>query len=103
MFNIIACSSQNKEFQTNVDSFVEHYETAKNTDDMLTEDVNLKVAAGDLQRMSQIYQTTDNRKVLNDYLDKFITTDMFEEVYQYNKVNTQYSIENDLVTYYQNK
>lgn len=103
IFNFTACSSQSNEFQTDVDSFVEHYKTAKNTDDMLTEDVNLKVCAGDLRSTSQIYQKTNNRKALNDYLDKYITKDMFNEIYEYNKVNTRYTIESDLVAYYQNK
>lgn len=103
MFNITACSSQNREFQTNVDSFVEHYETAKNTDDMLTEDVNLKVCAGDLWRLSQAYQKANNKKALNDYLDKFITKDMFEEIYEYNKSSTGYTIEDDLIAYYRDK
>lgn len=103
IFSITACSSQTDEFQTNVDSFVEHYKTATNTEDMLTEDINLKVAAGDLWKLSQVYQETDNRKALNDYLDKFISKDMFDEVYQYNKTNTKYSIEKDLIAYYQNK
>lgn len=103
VFCITACSSQAGEFQTNVDSFVEHYNTAKDIEDMLTEDINLKVCAGDLRALSQIYQKADNRKVLNDYLDKYISKDMFEEVYEYNKTNTRYTIEGDLVAYYGNK
>lgn len=103
VFSIPACSSQAGEFQTNVDSLVEHYEAAKNTEDMLTEDINLKVCAGDLRALSQIYQKADNKKVLNDYLDECISNDMFEEVYEYNKTNTRYTIEGDLVAYYDDK
>ena len=103
VFCITACSSQAGEFQTNVDSFVEHYEAAKNTEDMMAEDINLKVCAGDLRSLSQIYQKVDNKKGLNDYLDKFISKDMFEEVYEYNKTNSRYTIEGDLVAYYGDK
>ncbi len=98
-----ACSSQTKEFQTSIDSLVEHYNSAINTEDMLTEDIKLKVAAGDLRVLSQIYQEADNRDELNNYLDKNVSKDMFEKVYKYNKTNTMYTIEDDIVAYYNDK
>lgn len=98
-----ACSSQTKEFQTSINSLVEHYNAAINTEDMLTEDLNLKVAAGDLWVLSQIYQKADNRDELNNYLDKNISKDMFEKVYKYNKTRTMYTLEDDIVAYYNDK
>lgn len=103
VFSTTACSSQTKEFQTTIDSFVEHYNVAIDTDDMLTQDINFKVAAGDLRSLSRIYQETGNREELNDYLNEFVTKDMFEKVYGYNKTNTRYTIEDDIVAYYSEK
>lgn len=101
ILNITACSSQNKDFQDRIDSFVETYREAEHTDDALKEDIQMHLAVGHLQVISQMYEDSKNQENLNSYLDKKISKEMFDKVYEYNKTCEEPSeIEEDLIEHY---
>ncbi len=99
-FVLTACSSQSKEFQSCVDQFTGTYYEAKDADDELTQDIKLKVAAGDLWDLSKMYQDAKDPEALNEYLDKHVTKEMFEEIYTYNEEYTGYPICTELIEHF---
>lgn len=101
-FILTACSNNLNDFKNEVENFTTHYEKYEGSDDALTEDINLKVAAGDLMKMSQYYEETKSRDDFNKILSNNISKEMFDTIYKYNEENTEYTIQPAIIEYFQN-
>ena len=101
-FFLTACSSNLNSFTEEVESFVSCMDEYVSTDDLLTQDLRLKVASGDLRKMSQYYENTKDKDAFNEILDDYISKPMFDIVYEYNSENTRYTIEPAIIEYFEN-
>lgn len=100
LFSLTACSNDLKLFTEEVESFSTCLEEYVSTDDLLTQDLRLKVASGDLRKMSQYYERAKSKDAYNEVLDDYISKKMFEIVYEYNSENTKYNIEPAIIEYF---
>lgn len=95
IFNTTACSSQSKEFKEKVDDFVDMYREIEYEDNALSKDIKMHLIVGQLRQVSKIYQDIENKEDLDKYLDKNISKEMFDMVYEYS-IETYPGDENDI-------
>lgn len=93
-------NSDRKDFQENADKFVESYEKYSSSDDLLTQDINLKMCVISLARMVKIYENSSDQDTLNEYLDDRIYADEVQTVLDYNiEDNMEHKLEGALIEY----
>ena len=90
-------------FKTAVNNLLDNYHKYEMSDDLLSKDIHMKVACGDLREMAIYYQEAKSRDVYNEYLeDQGVTNEIIQTIYEYNKEGngTAYRMEEDLLDYF---
>ena len=81
-----ACDSSEKakeQFVSKIAEIHANYNKAKDASDALAEDVNMKVALGDLRELAKMYEEAEDKTEFNIILDSKLSSTVFYEILEH--------------------
>lgn len=100
LLSLTGCNTNQKAFIDEVEDLVKNYNEYLQEDDSLSQDITLKSARSNLRKISNMYQDAKDKTEYNEIIDKYISAEIFNTVYEYCK-STDYTIDKDLIEYFE--